>query len=400
MTKYYYVARSPTGKKEKGYLQVENENELIDIMLKHNYRLVKYRVAKNKKPLFSFLSVNKSDLLSFCENVNMMLRAGLTLKEAIHLCQDVTNKEYFKKILIEIEKELAKGKSLSNIINNYPEVFPVFFRTMINLAEISGNLKTIFEHLIRYYRFDISIRKKTLNSLFYPSLLFILCFVVIIVMSTVIVPSFIKIFNEMNVELPLITRIIIFLSEIVSKYYVLVIIILLSLGVFIYFFSKTTKGKRQIDKLKIKLIIVKQFSKISLTSRFCRSLKILIDSGIPIVSSMDICSSLLGNLYLKEKFIFAVDEIKRGASISNALYSTNFFPTLVTETIFISEKTANLSYSLDILSNIYEEELQHKIQKLTTIIEPALILFIALIVVILIIAIFIPLFSMLNNIGA
>ena len=115
---------------------------------------------------------------------------------------------------------------------------------------------------------------------------------------------------------------------------------------------------------------------------------------------MDICSSLLGNLYLKEKFIFAVDEIKRGASISNALYSTNFFPTLVTETIFISEKTANLSYSLDILSNIYEEELQHKIQKLTTIIEPALILFIALIVVILIIAIFIPLFSMLNNIGA
>ena len=164
MNKYYYVARSPTGKKEKGYLQVENENALIDIMLKHNYRLIKYHIAKKKKPLFSFLSVNKNDLLSFCENVNMMLRAGLTLKEAIHLCQDVTNKEYFKKILVEIEKELSKGKSLSSIINNYPEVFPIFFRTMINLAEISGNLKTIFEHLIKYYRFDISIRKKTLNS--------------------------------------------------------------------------------------------------------------------------------------------------------------------------------------------------------------------------------------------
>lgn len=399
MKKYYYVARSPTGKKEKGYLQVEDENELIEIMLKHNFELINYKVSKNKKPLFTFLSVNKSDLLSFCENINMMLRAGLTLKEAIHLSQEVVTKEHFRKVLIDVEKELSKGKSLSSIFNNYPEVFPVFFRTMINLAEISGNLKSIFDHLIKYYRFDINIRKKTLNSLFYPSLLLILCFVVIIVMSTVIVPSFVKIFDEMNVEVPLITKIIIFISNIVSKYYIYVLLLLILMICFMCLFAKSEKGKMFIDKLKVKLILIKQFSTLSLTSRFCRSLKILIDSGIPIVSSMDICSSLLGNLYLKEKFIFAVDEIKRGSNISRALYSINFFPPLVTETIYISEKTANLSYSLDVLGNIYEEDLQHKIQKLTTIIEPALILFIALIVVILIIAIFIPLFSMLNNIG-
>ena len=200
MNKYYYVARLPTGKKVKGYLQVEDENDLVSILLKHNYKIIKYKKCKNKKNIFSFFSVNKNDLLNFCENVNMMIRAGLTLKEAIHLTQDVVQKNEFKKVLIEVEKELAKGKSLYSTLNNYPNVFPVFFRTMIQLAEISGNLKSIFEHLITFYRFEIRIKKKVINSMFYPCLLLLLCLAVIVVISTIIVPSFVSIFNEMNVD--------------------------------------------------------------------------------------------------------------------------------------------------------------------------------------------------------
>jgi type IV pilus assembly protein PilC len=399
MFKYFYVARSPTGKKLKGVIQAESEKELKIIMQNHNYKLLRYKIKKNKKPLLSVTSVNTKDLLIFCDNINMMLKAGLPLKDSIGLVAEVTNKLVFKKIIIEVKKELEKGKSFSMILNNYPHVFPIFFRTMIQLAEASGNLKDIFNNLIDYYTFEISLKKKILNSLFYPILLLIMSFAVIIVMATVIVPSFVNIFSQMNVELPLITRIIVSLSNFISKYYIIIIIFFLILILGFYLYSLSNNGKYFKDYLIVKLPIIKKFTNIKLTSRFCRSLKILIDSGIPIVISLSTSSKLIGNRYLKEKFNFAIDEVKRGCDLSRALYTLNFFPTLMIETLFISEKSANLSYSLNILSNLYDEELKNKLQKLTTIIEPTLILFIAGIVIILIVSVFIPLFSMLDNVG-
>jgi type IV pilus assembly protein PilC len=399
MIKYNYLARSPTGKKIKGILQVETESELFEIMTKHNFQLIKYKISKTKKPIISLFSVNRKDLLLLCENINMMLRAGLSLKESIKLVEEVTSKAMLKKTLGEIVKELEKGKSFSNVLQNYPDVFPVFFRTMIKFAEISGNLKEIFTHLIRYYKFDIKIRKKISNTLFYPCLVLALCFAVIIVMSIVIVPSFEQIFKQMKIELPLITKIIIAVSGFVSKYCFLIIILILLIILGLIVFFKTRKGKYFLDYFISKFIVIRRFTQISFTSRFCQCFKILIDSGIPVVSSLEITANLLSNNYLKNRFEFVVDEIKRGNNISNALFSINFFPPLVIETLFISEKSANLSYSLDVLSDLYEEEMHNKLQKLATILEPALIIFIALLVIILIIAVFIPLFSMLDNIG-
>lgn len=399
MIKYNYLARSPTGKKVRGILQVESEEELFEIMVKHNFQLIKYKINKPKKSLLSIFSVKRNDLLLLCENISMMLRAGLSLKESIKLVEEVTSKALLKKTLGEIVKELEKGKSFSVILQQYPDIFPIFFRTMIKFAEISGNLKEIFEHLIRYYKFDIKIRKKIANTLFYPCLLLVMCFAVIIVMSVVIVPSFEQIFRQMKVELPLITKIIITISGFVSKYCFLIIIILLGLIIGLVIFFQSKKGKYVFDYCISKFIIIRKFTQISFTSRFCRCFKILIDSGIPIVSSLEITANLLSNSYLKNHFEFVVDEIKRGNNISNALFSINFFPPLVIETLFISEKSANLSYSLDVLSDLYEEEMHNKLQKLATFLEPALIIFISLLVIILIIAVFIPLFSMLDNIG-
>ena len=383
MKKYCYVARSPTGKRVKGKLQVEDEKELFDIMVKHNFRLLKYKEYKMKKDFFSVTSVNNSDILNLCENLNMMIRAGVTLKDSIHLSQEVVSKKKLKTVLSDIELNLEKGKSLYNCVNSYPNIFPVFFRTMINLAEISGYLKDIFSYLITYYRFDISIKKKIINAMFYPCLLLMMCFAVIIVMSTVIVPSFV----------------IVVISNFISHNFMIIVFlsVLIFLGIILFF--NTKKGKYVFDKLKVKIIIIKTFVQVILTSRFCKSLKILIDSGIPIVSCLEHSSELVGNKYLRRKFLFVIDEIKRGSNISSALYAIDFFPQLMLETIYISEKTANLSYALGVLGQIYEEDLHNKIQRLTSIIEPMLILFIALIVVILLIAIFIPLFSMLNNIG-
>ena len=224
MIKYNYLARSPTGKKVRGILQVESEEELFEIMVKHNFQLIKYKINKPKKSLLSIFSVKRNDLLLLCENISMMLRAGLSLKESIKLVEEVTSKALLKKTLGEIVKELEKGKSFSAVLQQYPDIFPIFFRTMIKFAEISGNLKEIFEHLIRYYKFDIKIRKKIANTLFYPCLLLVMCFAVIIVMSVVIVPSFEQIFRQMKVELPLITKIIITISGFVSKYCFLIII--------------------------------------------------------------------------------------------------------------------------------------------------------------------------------
>lgn len=399
MDKYLFIARSPTGKKVKGRIEINSVEELNQVMIYHNYQLLSYKKLKNKSKIIIFTHITKNDLLNFSENLYLMLKAGINLKKALDLCSDATSKSKFKIIIKELGKEIEKGKPISLVLRSYQNVFPTYFWTMFSLSERSGNLLNVLKHLIETYRFEINLGKKIRNSMFYPSLLLILSFVIIIVISTVIIPTFVVVFEQMKVELPLITKMMINISNFISKnLFIIFLSVLLIIFGFICIF-KTKKGKYFFDKIKLKLPIIKKIYILNLSSKMCRTLAILIDSGIPTISSLQTTAFLTNNEYVKERFNFVIDEVKRGLEISQALYFLEFLPQVVIETTKVSEQTASLATSLDNLANLFNEEEHTRLQKLVTIIEPLFILIIALVVVILVVAIFIPLFSMLDNIG-
>lgn len=399
MIEYKFLARSPNGKKIRGNIKLENDDNLENIMINHNYKLIKYKKITNKKRNLSSKKIIKNDLLSLCENLYLMIKAGISLKDALKLCADSTSKISLKKVIENIVKEMEKGKPLSFILCNYEDYFPLHFRTMIQLSEVSGNLKVVLEHLISYYKFEIKLKKKIMTALFYPMLLLVLSITIVIVVSIIIIPTFITVFNQMNVELPIITKIIISMSNFISDYFLLLIIAIISFVIMMIFYFKTPKGTFLFDKLKVSIPIVKNINLLIIASKFCRCLKILIGCGISTINSLQTTSNLIGNAYVKEKFNFAIDEVKRGVDISSAIYTLNLFPIILVETLKISEKSGSLDYSLQVLADLFEEEEQNKLQKLTSFIEPIFILLIAGFVVLLVVAIFVPLFSMLDNIG-
>lgn len=398
MNKYYFVARSPTGVKFKSYIHCEDELELKKIMIDHSYQLVKFKQKREGPSFLSIDKVDKKDILALCQKLKMMVKAGIDLSESFKLCADSFSKPKLKNILIDISQEINKGRPLSAILNTYHKDFPEFFRTMMGLAEISGNLIDILDQLIMYYDFEIKLKKKLTSSLFYPILLMCLAIVVVIVVSFVIVPTFVNIFAEMNVEIPKITKALINISEFNRKYFYLVALLLASIGVGLFFLIRTKKGKYLFDKFKMTTPLVKTVPVINLSGRFCRSLKLLVDCGIPIIPALQTTSNLIGNEYVKDRFTFVIDEVKRGSQLSDALYTLNIFPSLFIETLSISEKTASLSSSLKTLAELYEDDSHNKLQKFASIIEPLFIILIALIIIIIIISIFIPMFSMLDNI--
>lgn len=399
MNEYKFVSKSTTGRIIRGKIKLENTEELKKIMIEHNYQLIKYKILKKRKNFIEIRKVKKQDLLNFIENLYLIIKSGISIKQAIFLCADTTSNRKFKNILIEINKEMEKGRPLSSILSNYENIFPLHFRTMINLAEISGNLKIVLEHLINYYRYEIMFKKKMMGSLFYPILLVAFSIIVVIVVSTIIIPTFVSIFDQMNVTLPLITKIMISISNVFSNYMWLMLIIIVLIIVILMIFRKTEKGKIFIDYLKIKLPFYKKVYILNFTSKFCRCFRILLQSGISTVSSLQTTSHLMNNKYLQENFIFAVDEVKKGRQISKSLFTLNVFPIVLIETIKISEETANFEYSLDVLSMLFEEEEHNYLQKITSIIEPCLIIFIALIVILVVASVFIPLFTMFDNVG-
>ena len=203
----------------------------------------------------------------------------------------------------------------------------------------------------------------------------------------------------MKVDLPLITRIMIGISNFVNQYggFIVLLLVVIIIAFIIYF--NTSNGKIVLDKIKLKIPVFGKITTSKIATSFCQCLYILLNSGIPIIVSLQTTLNLIDNKYVKKRFNFALDEVKRGGKLSSALYTMNVFPILLIETISISERTASLESSLLNLEYIFFDETQTKLQRFSSLIEPTFILIIASIVVILIASIFIPLFSMLDNIG-
>ena len=399
MNRYFFVARAPTGNKVKGYMTLEDELELKDIMQNHNYQLLKFKIKKKKDELFTSSKITKKDLIDLCEKLNMLLKTGISLTSSLDLVSESINKKKFKDIIVDVSNQVKKGKTFSTALFEYKKHFPDFFRTMIGLGENSGRLIDILDYIIAYYNYELKIKKKVLSSLFYPCFLLVLSVVVIIVVSVVIIPTFTSIFNQMNVKIPSITRFIISASHFISNNILMIVLSIIGLILCLVLYFNTKKGKFVRDKLKIRFPIIRKFYMNNMVVKFSKCLQIMIVSGTSPVISLQTTANLINNLYMEEELLFAIDEVKRGQSISTALNSLNIFPNLVIQTLMISEQTSSLAHSLEILANIYEEESKNKLNKITTIIEPFFILFISGFVVLLIAAIFIPLMSMLDNIG-
>ncbi|MBN3489911.1 type II secretion system F family protein [Acholeplasma equirhinis] len=401
MPYYTYKAQDLSGKQFKGETDAFDENDLKVKLKKQNLHLVDFKLKVNKGPNM-FLQVSstpsKNEVVLFIRQLSIMVSAGISVEDAVKTINNQTKSGALKNILIKVEEELYKGSLFSEALAKFPKVFPAYFRNMIYIGEVSGQLPKVLIKAADFYERDAKLKRKASTAIVYPAFLFVAIIAVFIFLITFIVPSFETTLTQMNAELPAITRFVLDLSHFLTRNWVYLLggfIILIAL-IFIWF--KTKSGKYVKDWLKLNIPVIKKVNFYLITTRFSKGLSVLVSSGLNVMDSIGIIGKLMDNVVFEAKFQYVIDEIKRGKKIHRSIEHISFFPPMLIEMINVGESTGNLDEVLDITSLYYDEVLETTISKATQLLEPTMVVFAGGLVGFVILSIFLPMISMMSSI--
>ena len=417
-TAFVYKSIDERGKIKEGIFEAGNEKEVIQFLRNKNLRPLKIESkgnAKNKNAKKSNKRTSSStndksilsaeikifrkkpktkDIIVFCRQLYTMLNAGMPLISGLEVLEEQSENDILKETVGNVTDEVKKGKMLSATMKEYPKIFPSLLINMIQAGEMTGNLDDVLFKMSVHYEKEDKINKKIQRAMIYPIVLAVIATAAVIFMLTFVMPTIVGMFTGSGVELPLITRIVLGFSNAVTNYWYLFIIGIVAI-VFTYkSIVKTKKGKRAKDNFMLHIpIIKKQIIKI-MTSRFIRTLSTLIGSGIPILRALETSADVTNNTILIEGIESVSEDIKKGKSLSVLLGDLQLFPKMTVSMINIGEETGSLEDMLAKTADYYDDELEASLEKLVALVEPLGILFMALIIGFIVIAMMLPMFDM------
>lgn len=401
MPEYKYTAKTYDNKTVKGVETANDLRDLQSILKSQALKLVKGKKIKDKKGGLAIIiggRVRKTDVVGFIRQLSVMVSAGIDVDEAIDALRVQVSSKMFQHILTQVYEELLKGNYLSDAFAKFPKVFPSFFKNMIYVGEVSGNLDKVLNQVADYYERDMKVKAKAKKAMTYPSFLLAMVIGVFVLLTVYIVPQFQSMFDEMGGELPALTRIIVSISDFMRNNFLIILGSIAGFIIFLFIFFKTKPGSYTKDFLKLKFPLIRKINHVLITSRFARGLGVLIGSGMLVIDAIEAIGKLMDNQYFEKRFSYAVDEVKRGKRLARSIDNINFFPKMLIEMILVGESTGSLEEILDKTANYYDDQLEKTISQVTSALEPILIIITALVVVVVILAIFMPMMSIMDQI--
>ena len=400
MPLYKYEGLTRDGSTIKGDFFAPDLGSLKNDLAKQKIKLVSYSVlkAKKKSSFFSTSSkVSTREFVTFVTQLSIMIRAGISIPNAFDTLRKQKFNLYFRNILSEVYEDVLKGMYLSDSLDKFPTVFQSFFTSMVYVGELSGNLADVLDRSVQYYENDQKMKKKAKSAMMYPMFLLVLIIGVFVLMMVMVVPQFVEMIESVNGEVPLITRIIVDISDFVVQYVAVILITLFVVIVgSILFFGKTKLGKKAKDYIKYYFPIVGKITRAQITSRFCTSFAILLASGMQVVDCMTSMPRIMDNVVFTAKFKQAITDVNEGEKLSVALEKTKMFPKILLQMTSVGESSSSLQEVYQTVGTYYEEELSTAISRATGMIEPFTIIFLGAMVLVIILAIMMPMFSMMN----
>lgn len=342
------------------------------------------------------LRVNKRHLSIFLRQFSVLLSSGINPNNAIYILKDQKEIKSLNYSLNEIYDDLNKGDHISLAFSKH-KIYDDFLISMMETGEESGELGSISSKLSDYYEKEDDVSKKIKGALTYPVILFLTTIVVLIFVLKYVMPTFVSLFENSNMVMPLITRVLIGISKFIGEYFFILVTLLLVVIILFIVLKKKYFLKIKIDYIKVKMpFIGTNYIKIT-TGRISRALAISYSSGVNFMDSLRIIGKGTNNLYVEEKIDEAILEIEEGISISEAFANTGILPQLFNSMVEVGEETGKLGEILDIISDYYKKESDYSINSIIRIFEPLMIIFMAIFVGMIVISIAIPMFDIINN---
>lgn len=404
METFSYKAVDASGKDVKGTVDAESRDEAVRKIKEQGFLPVSVgkQGALDKDVDISFIGKKKipaRDMSVFCRQFASILKAGVSVINALEMLGEQTENKNLKEAIVNTQSGVEKGESLSDSMRQN-EAFPSILVDMIRAGEASGSLENSLIRMAIQFEKDAKLKGTIKKAMMYPIVLLCVMVGVIIVMLTFVIPSFMTMFEDLESDLPITTKMIVALSDNVKGYWYIYILVVVAIVVAIKLYGRTPDGRHNIDKLKLKIPVFGLLQTKTACASFARTMSTLLQAGMPMIDALEISASTMKNVLYYD----ALEKVKNGVSLglplSNQLNSSGLFPPMVVHMVGIGEETGNVEEMLTNSAVYYEEEVEVQTQALTSMMEPIIIILMALVVVMLILAIYQPMIQLYNTLGA
>lgn len=398
MAKFKYSARDKNGKEVKGDIEARDPEAISDILHNQGLIVVSIKEASFLDPSrFSEINIGgvpMKEKVVFMRQMATMISSGLPLNRALEIMVEQSANPMFKKVLVNVSTAVQSGKSLSISFREQEDVFDNITLNLIEAGEESGNLEVILGKLATELEEKDSLNRKIKSAMIYPVIILIVILGVVLMMMFVLVPSMSDIYKDFGADLPIITKMIMAMSDFALNYWWAVIVIFLVLFLGFRFYKSTEKGKKTIDKLILKIPIIGKLVSKTQIAQFTRILALLLGSGLSIVKALELTGQSLGNTVFKDVVMDARDEVEKGGPLALPIARSTNFPLLVSSMISVGEETGEIDAVLAKVSEYYKEEVDTATSNLSTILEPVLLIIMGVAVGFIALGVYMPMFGL------
>jgi type IV pilus assembly protein PilC len=381
MDKYRYSATDDTGKKVTGTQEAPSAGAVHLALMERGYQTIE---VSEKKSVLQFEVTKKlvprKDVMHFSRQLSVFVRAGVPIMEALEVIAEETPDKLLQRALRDMIERVQAGDTFASAAAAHPEAFPSYYVGMLSSAELTGNLDVVLDQLGDYLERDIEARGKITGALIYPAVVAVMAVGVVVILATFVMPKFVTFFKGFNAQLPLPTRMLLSVSNFVSTWWfaILGVIVLAIAGVIAL--RRSRGGKAWIDSMVLKMPVLGDLVRTAVIERTCRILSSMLKAGVALPDAMRVTADSASNEVYREGLNHVRDEMMEGQGLAEPLGRTGLFPGAARQMFRVGEETGTLDAQLATASNFYERELDVKIKRFTGLFEPAVLIFMGLIV--------------------
>jgi general secretion pathway protein F len=344
------------------------------------------------KTLFGWVS--KQDVAVFTRQVATLLKAGIPLTETLAALTEQTENSRLRTIVGHLRQQVNEGSSYADALGQHPKVFPDLYVNMVRAGETAGNLDQVCFRLADFEEAALRLRSKVTSALIYPAVMLVVGTIIMGILMILVVPKITAIFQDMGKSLPWNTELLIWTSRFIARWWPLLLALAIALGILFRAWKRTPKGRHLYDRIVLKLWVIGPLQRIVGVSRFARTLGTMLASGVPLLKALDIVKYILDNMVLQKVVEEAHDAIREGETIAAPLKRSKQFPPLVTHMIAVGERSGQLESMLENVAEAYDRDVEAKLQRLTALFEPAMILLMGGVVAFVVFSILMPIMDM------
>ncbi|MBP2001576.1 type IV pilus assembly protein PilC [Paenibacillus shirakamiensis] len=402
MPQFEYRVKTASGRDLTGKLTAADKSTAMEDLRKRNVTVFSLKEQNNSifsKDIYLGNPVKTIQFIIYCRQFATLIRAGVTIVESTVILAEQTDSKALKKALLDIHSSLMRGVPYSQAVLDHRKIFPTMFVSMIRAGEESGNLEGTLERLAIFFEKQYKTREKVKSALMYPMTVGILAIASVVYLLWAIVPQFVTMFASMNATLPVVTRIVLGLSgSIQHQWYIWAMLLVLGIAGY-QLMKRDERGAYWIDYAKLKIPVFGKLMQKSAIAQFTRTFSSLYASSVPVLQALAIVEGVAGNKVIEQFIRKAGDSLRQGNPLSEPLKQAWVFPPLVTQMIAIGEETGALDQMLEKVADFYEMDVENTVDRLKSLIEPLLIVFLAGVVGLIVAAIMLPMFSIYNQMG-